>query len=204
MATDDIDENEELFVVPRSSVLCVETSEVTRKIPGVFADCDEWTALIFVLLYEYFQGSSSPWKPYLDVLPASFDTLAFWSDNELDELQASAVRDKIGKQEADDSFRATVLPLIRRHREVFFPAGVDAPSDEELVALAHRMASAIMAYAFDIERDSSRQEVDEEGYATEEEDDALPKGMVPLADMLNADADQNNVSFRIPHRYQSH
>jgi len=49
-----------------------------------------------------------------------------------------------------------------------------------------------MAYAFDIEPTNPRGDVDEEGFADEEDDDALPKGMVPLADMLNADADRNN------------
>jgi SET domain-containing protein 6 len=54
------------------------------------------------------------------------------------------------------------------------------------------MGSLIMAYAFDIEPATSRKDVDEDGFAEEEEDEALPKGMIPLADMLNADADRNN------------
>jgi SET domain-containing protein 6 len=54
------------------------------------------------------------------------------------------------------------------------------------------MGSLIMAYAFDVEPATPRKDVDEEGFAEEEEDEALPKGMIPLADMLNADADRNN------------
>ena len=39
---------------------------------------------------------------------------------------------------------------------------------------------------------------DEDGYVSEDEDEALPKGMVPMADMLNADADRNNVGAPPP------
>ncbi|KAK5020501.1 Ribosomal lysine N-methyltransferase 4, partial [Cryomyces antarcticus] len=44
-----------------------------------------------------------------------------------------------------------------------------------------------MAYAFDLEKSDNENEKDEEGFAEEEEDEWLPKGMVPLADMLNAE-----------------
>ena len=66
-----------------------------------------------------------------------------------------------------------------------------------LLELAHVMGSLIMAYAFDIEKSETEEDdVDEndESYMTDDEDEQLPKGMVPLADLLNADADRNNVS----------
>jgi SET domain-containing protein 6 len=60
------------------------------------------------------------------------------------------------------------------------------------------MGSLIMAYAFDIEKSETEEEDDvdenDESYMTDDEDEQLPKGMVPLADLLNADADRNNVS----------
>ncbi len=40
---------------------------------------------------------NSAWKTYFKVLPHTFDTLMFWSQSELNELQASAVKDKVGK-----------------------------------------------------------------------------------------------------------
>lgn len=112
----------------------------------------------------------------------------FWSPEELEELQASAVRVKIGREEADEGFKQGVLPVVKSHADVFYLPGSNVLGDSELLALAHRMGSTIMAYAFDLERDESTLEVDEDGYAEEEDDDWLPKGMVPLADMLNSDA----------------
>lgn len=152
---------------------------------------EPWLSLILVMLYEYGRGSESNWKPYFDILPVTFDTLMYWSENELAELQASAVVKKIGKQEADQVLKDKIWPILHENPDVFdYPT---RPSKEEVLEMAHWMGSLIMAYAFDIES-SEVKEPDEEGYATEDEDEDLPKGMVPLADILNADADRNNVS----------
>lgn len=152
------------------------------------------------MLHEYSIRSSSRWKPYFDILPSStdFDTPIFWSKDELAELQASALRHKIGKAEADAQFREHILPLVRQHSDVFVAStGQDqATEDDVLLALCHRMGSTIMAYAFDLESSGGPAgDADSEGYASGEEDEALPKGMVPLADMLNADADRNNAKL---------
>ncbi|EKG16157.1 hypothetical protein MPH_06594 [Macrophomina phaseolina MS6] len=190
----DIQEGEVLFTIPRSAVLSATNSSLSSILPQLFEHLDPWASLIVTMIYEYLRGDASPWKPYFDVLPAHFDTLMFWSDDELAELQASAVTQKIGKDSANEMFTNTIIPLVRRHASVFFPDPNTAQgaSDGDLLALAHRMGSTIMAYAFDIEPDPASKQVDEEGYASDDEDEALPKGMVPLADMLNADADRNN------------
>lgn len=196
VAISHIAEDELLFSIPRTSVLSVENSALSTKLCETLQGLDPWASLILVMIYEYLQGANSPWKSYFDVLPTEFNTLMFWSEDELAELQASAVRGKIGKEGADNLFKETVIPIIRKNEKVFFPEEIRrdyALSDADLLVLAHRMGSTIMAYAFDIEPVESNKEVDEEGYASEEEDEALPKGMVPLADMLNADADRNNV-----------
>jgi SET domain-containing protein 6 len=151
------------------------------------------------MLYEYLNGAASNWAPYFSILPSEFNTLMFWSGAELSELQASAVVQKIGKKSADESFKNELLPVIKEFAPVFFSGDVRAKEraeelgTEEGLQLMHKMGSLIMAYAFDLEPVELNKDVDEEGYASEEEDDALPKGMVPLADMLNADADRNNV-----------
>jgi SET domain-containing protein 6 len=147
------------------------------------------------MIYEYLQGPRSIWKPYFDILPTEFDTCMFWSEEELAELQASAVRSKIGKEGADKTFEEILVPLIRQHAASVLPEELrENVSNADLVNLAHRMGSTIMAYAFDIEPVKVAKEVDEDGYVSEDEEEALPKAMVPLADMLNADADLNNVS----------
>lgn len=190
----DIQEGDVLFTIPRSAVLSAANSSLSTTLPQIFEDLDPWASLIVTMIFEYLRGHQSPWKPYFDILPTSFDTLMFWSDAELAELQASAVTQKIGKDSANQLFNETIIPLIRRHSAAFFadPTTAQGVSNDDLLALAHRMGSTIMAYAFDIESDAGAKEVDEDGYASDDDDDALPKGMVPLADMLNADADRNN------------
>lgn len=156
------------------------------------------------MLHEYFNGNASNWAPYFGVLPSAFNTLMFWEQDELAELQASAVVEKIGKESADMMFVNELVPVIQEFAEIFF-AG-DEKAKERAAAmkeppnlmLMHKMGSLIMAYAFDVEPASQEKDVDEEGYASEDEDEALPKGMVPMADMLNADADRNNVELTFP------
>jgi SET domain-containing protein 6 len=150
------------------------------------------------MLYEYKNGNASNWASYFAVLPTSFDTPMFWTDDELAELQASAVINKIGKEGADEVFTEQLLPVIEEFADIFF-AGDERAKDRakemrspENLELMHKMGSLIMAYAFDVEPAALSKEVDDEGFAEEEEDEALPKGMVPLADMLNADAEQCN------------
>ena len=126
----------------------------------------------------------------------------FWEQDELEQLEASAVVQKIGRSSADQSFTKELVPVIKEFADAFFAGDVDAKEkasrmiESQNLQLMHKMGSLIMAYAFDVEpANPPSKAVDEEGYASEDEDEALPKGMVPLADMLNADADRNNVSF---------
>jgi SET domain-containing protein 6 len=150
------------------------------------------------MLYEYLNGDASNWAAYFSVLPSEFDTLMHWTEDELAELQASAVVNKIGKEGANEKFLEELIPVIKEFAPVFFADDERAQQraeemrDERNLLLMHRMGSLIMAYAFDVEPSVLKKDVDEEGYASEDEDEALPKGMVPLADMLNADGDRNN------------
>lgn len=150
------------------------------------------------MLYEHLNGDASYWAAYFSVLPSEFETLMYWTQDELAELQASAVVNKIGKDSANETFLEQLIPVIKEFAPVFFADDPRAPQraeemrDERNLTLMHRMGSLIMAYAFDVEPSVSQKDVDEEGYASEDEDEALPKGMIPLADMLNADADRNN------------
>lgn len=138
-------------------------------------------------MYEHLDGESSAWKPYLDVLPETFDTPMFWSDEELSNLQGSSLLHRIGKADAEAVFRAKLLPTIRSNPGVFRSSG--HCSDGDLIQLAHRMGSTIMAYAFDLENDPD-EENDEDGWVEDREGKSL-MGMVPMADILNADAEFN-------------
>lgn len=123
----------------------------------------------------------------------------FWAPEELSELQASAVVHKIGKREAEESFRERLWPVVRRHVEVFRDADFSLGSVESFVGAAHRMGSIIMSYSFDLEilrPSSSPSPPDSENPPDEEEEEGEEAGyykaMVPLADMLNADPALNN------------
>ncbi|KAK4096706.1 SET domain-containing protein [Parathielavia hyrcaniae] len=209
-----------LFTIPRNAIICAATSQLRDKIPQVFdldhdgathpdhGDDDDgggssteqssWTLLILVMIYEYLQVDSSRWRPYLDVLPTAFDTPMFWSPNELAELQASALVAKVGKQEADRMIQDKIIPVIRAHEHVFFPLGSSSSSqildDNQLLSLAHRIGSTIMAYAFDLESDDNgnkQPEQDEDDEWMEDREGKTMLGMVPMADILNADAEFN-------------
>ena len=241
VAKKDIAPETVLFTIPRQAILCSTTSELAALIPGIKTGDekddeddeaenengqDPWTSLILIMIYEYLRGDTSPWKAYFDVLPAVFDTPMFWADSELAELQASPVVGRVGRKEADEMITSRVLPVIRAHATVFF--GANTPlADAELIQLAHRMGSTIMAYSFSLEKDDDEDEEEEkpkeqgedvemmdgiehgdghnghehgpdcshddedaDGWV-EDRDDQQPLGMVPMADMLNADAEPN-------------
>ncbi|KAL2159067.1 hypothetical protein VTH06DRAFT_2826 [Thermothelomyces fergusii] len=211
VARTDIAADTVLFTIPRSSIICAATSALRNEIPGIFdldgdedgssdsggedglsTSQDSWTLLILILMYEYLQGNASQWKPYLDVLPATFDTPMFWSPAELAELQASALVTRVGREEADRMIRSKILPVIRSHDCVFFPHGRQRLDDDQLFELAHRMGSVIMAYAFDLEKDDeTNEEASEQDEWVEDREGRTMLGMVPMADMLNADAEFN-------------
>ncbi|KAJ5674777.1 uncharacterized protein N7477_004711 [Penicillium maclennaniae] len=200
VARSNISEGEELFSIPRTLILAVQNSQLKTLLPQDLEALGSWLSLMLVMIYEYLQGDQSRWAPYFRVLPTRFDTLMFWSQAELAELQASAIVDKIGKQGADDSILGSIAPIMRANPNLFPPInGLSSYEGEAgtatLLELAHVMGSLIMAYAFDIEKsedDDDEPEDENDGYMTDDEDEQLSKGMVPLADLLNADADRNN------------
>lgn len=191
-----------MFTIPRDAIINVQTSELSKKLPHVFdgsidemdedaAPLDSWGSLILVLLYEYLRGDASRWKPYFDVLPEEFDTPIFWSEDELKELEGTSLTaEKVGKNESDTMLRQKILPVVFGNAAVFFPEGTTTPSEDEVLRLAHRMGSTIMAYAFDLENEDDEPEEGEDGWVEDREGQVM-LGMVPMADTLNADAEFN-------------
>ncbi|RAH70918.1 ribosomal lysine N-methyltransferase [Aspergillus aculeatinus CBS 121060] len=194
----DLEEGEELFTIPRAHVLSVQNSKLKDLVSHDLEELGPWLSLMVVMIYEYLRGDQSPWAPYFRVLPRNFDTLMFWSPAELAELQGSAIVNKIGRQGAEESILETVAPIVRANPSLFPPIDGLASFEgdvgtQALLHLAHTMGSLIMAYAFDIEKPEDEDERDgEDGYVSDEEEGQSSKGMVPLADLLNADADRNN------------
>ena len=147
------------------------------------------------MLFEHQQAKDSKWAPYFDVLPTEFDTPMFWSEDELKDLKGSAMANKIGKASADATFEEQILPLVYQNVQAFNAQNL---SNDQLLALCHRMGSTIMSYAFDLESAAAAAKSEEDGWEEDSDDGAgpaMPKGMVPLADMLNANADLNNAKL---------
>lgn len=200
VARENIEEGEELFSIPRTLILAVQNSDLKSLLPQDVEALGPWLSLMLVMLYEYLKGDQSKWATYFQILPSRFDTLMFWSPAELQELQGSAIVDKIGKQGADESILESIAPIVRANQSLFPPVGGLSSYEGDagtaaLLELAHMMGSLIMAYAFDIEKSEDGDEEAEdpdESYMTDDEEEQLSKGMVPLADLLNADADRNN------------
>ncbi|KAK5096799.1 Ribosomal lysine N-methyltransferase 4 [Lithohypha guttulata] len=220
IAKADILQDTDLFTIPRSCIISKDTSELARKLPELFdvqidanekdsgnnidgQDSDElvsdlpksWLNLILILLYESFHQRTSKWSPYFDVLPqepSSFDTLMFWTDEELSHLQASAMRSKIGKDSANRMFQERIIPVVNNHADIFYPPNTAQLTDVQLLEKCHIIGSLIMSYAFDLQPDDDDED-DQENEDGWMEDRSKPStmGMVPMADMLNADAEFN-------------
>lgn len=192
VAVEDIEEDEELFRIAQSDVLTVQNSSLQKVKPHLLERLDPWNSLVLVMIYEDGLGKESKWWNYLQLLPTNFDTLIYWSLSELAELEGSAVLNKIKKDDADESFQKFLLPVVQQQPEVFGRHAHDfvgSNASTVLLNLAHRMATLIMAYAFDVEKETSTSEEEDE----EEEDDGfsqsayeMNKGLVPLADLFNA------------------
>ena len=87
-----------------------------------------WDALIVTIIYEYLRGGDSPWFPYFNVLPTEFDTPMFWSAEQLEDLQGSDVLSKIGKQAAEENWKATIIPFMEKHADLFVLNTIQQPS----------------------------------------------------------------------------
>jgi SET domain-containing protein 6 len=202
VAIKDVPQDTTIFTIPRDAIINTETSKLGEKLPGVFdaavedededtEPLDSWGSLILVMLYESLQGEASRWKPYFDVLPQTFDTPIFWNESELKELEGTCLStEKIGKQQSDDMLRTRILPIVLQNDSVFYPPRAVKLSEDELLALAHRIGSTIMAYAFDLDNCNEESDDEEDGWV-EDRDGKTMLGMVPMADILNANADFN-------------
>ncbi|KAG9247875.1 hypothetical protein BJ878DRAFT_122109 [Calycina marina] len=197
IAIADIQEDEVLFSIPRSAVLNLNntiSALPTEAMQETISAMPSWLALTTLMMIESLRGDSN-WASYLTILPEKLDSLIFWNTEDLAHLQASTVVQKIGRDKAGEMFAQYVAPLGLANYDT---------------GLLHRVASIIMAYAFDIPEEKPNDGANETTSANgEDEDDdlVLDNGddektilsMIPLADMLNADADRNNARLCCDH-----
>ena len=195
VAVEDIKPDENLFEIPLSAILNIETCSLVQDISNaksVLLELNQWEALILVLLYELeVKQNDSKWLQYFRVLPIcdeenyKFDQLIFWSDEELFELSPSLIVERIGQKQAEKMFS--------KLSQVIENLGLDIKVSNEKY---QKIASVIMSYSFDVEFSNEEEEKEDENYENQTHSEILNDGyfksMVPLADTLNADTEFHN------------
>ncbi|CCD26265.1 ribosomal lysine N-methyltransferase NDAI_0H00910 [Naumovozyma dairenensis CBS 421] len=197
IASKDIDTDELLFEIPRSSILNVTTSQLCVDFPhitGKLMELSQWDSLIICMMYEMkVLQHESRWSSYFNVLPSSesLNTLMYWNDKELSFLTPSLVVNRVGKGDAETMYRR-ILDTINEFNEDILTEKLGSISWEEFLYIP----SIIMAYSFDVEikNDDDENEGDEE-FDEKEEEPELLKSMIPLADTLNADTHKCNANL---------
>ncbi|KAF9527317.1 hypothetical protein CPB83DRAFT_768637 [Crepidotus variabilis] len=168
----DIPEGQTLFSMPRTLLLGVQTSNLR------FAFGEEawkaaklherWSGIILCLMWEAAKGPESRWAPYFDIMPIEFDTPMFWSNDELAELNGTAVADKIGKEQVEADYHQKVLPAMKSRSDLFSP---DAIPKYYSLEVYHLMGTRLLTRSFTIE-----QETDEEPATTSQAEDTITAG----------------------------
>jgi SET domain-containing protein 6 len=80
-----------LFSIPRTLLLNTSNSKLQSLLTSEeWNSLKNWTPLILTMMWES-QQPDSLWKPYFDIMPTQFNSLMFWSQDELKELEGCAV-----------------------------------------------------------------------------------------------------------------
>ena len=179
-----------------------KSSDLRKYIQSELDSLDPWQQTVMVMIYESGKGEESHWFRYWQVLPSRVEHILInWSHKELKELQGCSVLSRIGKEETDRAFAEHIIPIVKKYPDLFgiYANRFKSPDANILILeLAHNLAGVMMAYAFDVEEDPFLLSDSDSGDSLKEfEDDdevKIIKGMVPLADMLNASGAKHNVS----------
>lgn len=187
VALQDIPENHTIFTLPRSLTLSTQTS----SLPSAFGFEEwrkhklhkGWAGLILCMMWEEAQGNQGKWITYLASLPTQFDTPIFWSDEELQELQGTAVVDKIGRDEAERDYHEKLTPAIKTRPDLF-------PSDQidtwYTLHQYHITGSRILSRSFNVERWEGGIEQDAE-HVTEEDSNEDTQANTSIGSAMDVD-----------------
>lgn len=200
VATQDIDEDELLFKIPKLLYFSIYNSSLFEEHPELheqLLSLGLWEALTLAIMYEWkVKKDQSRWAGYFDILPFmdtdnyTFNQLIFWNEEETAKLAPSLVLKRIGKDSArkmyEDIFGGNNL-------------GIEEFNDVSLEEF-DQVALTIMSYSFNVETlkeeaeeaEEEQKEDEEEEEEEKEDDETFYQCMVPLADMLNADSNKNN------------
>ncbi|KAF3318027.1 hypothetical protein TWF173_008768 [Orbilia oligospora] len=132
----------------------------------------------------------SQWRSYFDSMPTEFDTLMYWSQDELKELEGSAVLNKIGKEEAEAMYLEEIKTFVDANGDVF--GGVDVSLEA-----FHKAGSWIMAFSSDFEKPGHTRDEDAMDDDDDDEYDSLDtdKVLVPFGNLIQIDCNLANCEF---------
>ncbi|XP_017090647.2 actin-histidine N-methyltransferase [Drosophila bipectinata] len=90
-ATRDIQAEEKVLSVPHHTIFSMESlPESERNLIDNFSALGN-LKLVYALIIERARGDQSPWKPYLDVLPAQYNTVLYYTPDQMQRLQRTSV-----------------------------------------------------------------------------------------------------------------
>lgn len=204
VATEDIEEDEELFKLPRSLLINAENCSLVLdkvSLKETLSALGQWQALILLVFYDWkVKGDQSRWYPYFQILPVNdqdnyiFNQLMYWTPLELELLIPSFVIRRIGKESAKrlyDEMKDLLTEYIGEVSQAEF----------------NDVATLIMSYSFDVDRINSEAdniEAEEEEGGNDDcpvKDSHYFKSMVPLADTINADTHAHNAILMYSDEY---
>ncbi|PIL36034.1 transcription factor [Ganoderma sinense ZZ0214-1] len=122
IALTDIPEDYTIFSLPRDLTLSTRTSTLPTLMGKAWKEHglhEGWAGLILCMMWEESRGADSKWSGYLAALPNEFDTPMFWAEEDLKELQGTAVVDKIGRHEAERDYHEKVTPAVKSRPDLF-------------------------------------------------------------------------------------
>ncbi|KAI8968075.1 SET domain-containing protein [Trametes punicea] len=227
VALQDIPEDHILFTIPRDLTLSTRTSSLPSLLGKSWKEYrlhEGWAGLILCMMWEESRGSDSKWSGYLATLPTKFDTPMFWDEEDLKELQGTAVVDKIGRDDAERDYYEKLVPAMKTRPDLFPEDKLPAFFSLERY---HVMGSRILSRSFHVEPwkgehtdDQDEQGEDEAANTSamdidhneregdtgepasprrpkhdEEREDPSDVAMVPMADMLNARFESENAKL---------
>ncbi|KAF3193512.1 hypothetical protein TWF225_010250 [Orbilia oligospora] len=187
-STDNIPASTTLLNIPASAIITATNSSLLERIPSL-AEKSQWTILILTIMYEASKPDSQ-WRSYFDSLPIEFDTLMYWSQDELKELEGSAVLNKIGKEEAETMYLEEIKTFVDANGDVF--GGVDVSLEA-----FHKAGSWIMAFSSDFEKPGHTRDEDAMDDDDDDEYDSLDtdKVLVPFGNLIQIDCNLANCEF---------
>lgn len=197
-ALKDIDENTSLFTIPRNLLLNTSTARLRTLLPPNTWDSllssRTWAALILSIVYEQANIETSPWRPYLSLMPTEIDSLLYWSDADLQYLKGSTIVNKIGKSDIVETYANVIKPILQEHPTLFNPS--EGFSLERYLFAG----SLVLSRSFTVLGDEEPKENDDDDSSSEAEDADATSGvhtvsMVPMADMLNAVSLRDNANL---------